>query len=77
MPLTRKLFEHFRGNMTDWRSVAFGGVVVAMVAFLFASLLLKMAVVPIIFYVVNVLLVVGTVSSIYGCYAAWRMGRIL
>ena len=27
MPLTRKLFEHFRGNMTDWRSEAFGGVV--------------------------------------------------
>lgn len=77
MPLARKLLDHFQGHMTDWRSETFGGVVVAMVAFICASQLLKIAVVPIILYVVNVLLVVDTVSMIYGFYAAWRIDRVL
>ncbi len=77
MFLARKLFDHFHGHMTDWRSEAFGAVLVAMVAFLCVSLLLKIAVVPIVVFVVNFLLVVGGVSTIYGFYAAWRMGRIL
>lgn len=68
----RALFEHFGGHMTDWRSEAFGGVVVAMVAFFFASLLLKIAVVPIILYAVNLLLIVGAATTIYALYAAWR-----
>lgn len=77
MSLVHKLFEHFRGDMTDWRSEAFGGIVVAMVAFWCASVLLTIAAVPIIVFVVNVFLVVGTVSMIYGFYSAWRMGQIL
>jgi hypothetical protein len=74
MSFTRKLFVHFRSGETDWRSETFGGVVVAMVAFLCASLLITIAVVPIIEWVVDGLLVVGAVSSVYGFYSAWRTG---
>ena len=77
MKLVNKLHDHFHGNSTDWRSEAFGGVVVAMVAFFFVSLLLKIAVIPIIIYVVYLLLAVGTTSMIYGFYAAWRMGQLI
>lgn len=77
MNLAQKLHDHFQGNSTDWRSEAFGGVVVAMVSLFFASLLIKIAVLPIIIYVVNFLFIVGIASAIYGSYAAWRMGQIV
>jgi hypothetical protein len=76
MNLAKKLHDHFKGDYTDWRSEAFGGVVVAMVALFFASLLIKIAVLPIIVYIVNLLFVVGIGSAVYGSYAAWRMGQI-
>lgn len=73
MSIPRKLVAHFRSAETDWASEAFGGVVVAMVAFLCASLFLKIAAIPIILYAIDVFLVVGAVSSLYGIYSAWRM----
>lgn len=74
MSLKHKLLVHFRSENTDWRSETFGGVVVAMVAFLCASLLLQIAILPIIVLVVDCLLVVGIASSVYCFYSAWRMG---
>ncbi len=76
MSLTRKLLVHFRSGATDWASETIGGVVVAMVAFFCASLLIKIAVVPIIEWVVDGLLVVGAVSTVYGFYSAWRTGSL-
>lgn len=74
MSFARKLLAHFRSGSTDWRSETFGGVVVAMVAFICASLLLQIAVVPVIEWVVFGLLGIGMVSMVYGFYSAWRMG---
>lgn len=73
MSLPRKLVAHFRSAETDWASETFGGVVVAMVAFLCASLFLNIAVLAIIEYAINIFLIVGALSSLYGMYSAWRM----